>query len=119
MDESFDFPRYCHLDLALSGDSAGLAIGHCRGFKRLRRSEMVDELMPIICLDVLLEIRPPPGGEINFEKIRKLLYMLLERGNIRAGRRAVWASVGHGGVMELPGDRPATGRPEELIRGDE
>ncbi len=80
LDESFDFPRYCHLDLALSGDSAGLAIGHCRGFKRLKRSEMEDELLPIIRLDVLLEIRPPAGGEIHFEKIRKLLYMLRERG---------------------------------------
>ena len=80
LDESFEFPRYCHLDLALSGDSAGLAIGHCRSFKPQRRSDMVVELMPIICLDVLLEIRPPPGGEIDFEKIRKLLYMLRERG---------------------------------------
>ncbi len=29
---------------------------------------------------MLLEIRPPAGGEIHFEKIRKLLYMLLECG---------------------------------------
>ncbi len=74
------YPRFAHLDLALSQDSAGLAIGHVRCFKRMRRSEMVDELMPVLVYDVVLEIRPPKGGEINFEKIRKLLYMLRENG---------------------------------------
>ena len=74
------YPRFGHLDLALSQDSAGLAIGHVRCFKRMRRSEMVDELMPVLVYDVVLEIRPPKGGEINFEKIRKLLYILRENG---------------------------------------
>ena len=77
---SYEFPRYVHLDLSKSHDSAGLAIGHVRGFKRMRRSETVDEIWPIIRFDVLLEIRPPRGGEINYEKIRRLLYLLRERG---------------------------------------
>ncbi len=74
------FPRMVHLDLALSGDSAGLAVGHVRGFKRLRRSETTDEILPVIRMDLMLEIRPPRAGEIQFEKIRRLLYLLREHG---------------------------------------
>jgi hypothetical protein len=77
---SYEFPRYVHLDLSKSHDSCGLAIGHVRGFKRMRRSQTVSEIWPIIRYDVLLEIRPPRGGEINYEKIRRLLYLLRERG---------------------------------------
>ncbi len=36
--------------------------------------------MPIIHFDLLLEVRPPPGGEIRLDKIRRLLYMLRENG---------------------------------------
>lgn len=75
-----DFPRYAHLDTALSEDSAALAIGHVRGFKRLKRSQAVDELLPIVVYDLILEIRPPRAGEIQFEKIRRLLYLLREHG---------------------------------------
>ncbi len=77
---SQDYPRYVHLDLSKSHDSCGLVIGHVRGFKRMRRSQTVSEIWPIIRYDVLLEIRPPRGGEINYEKIRRLLYLLRERG---------------------------------------
>lgn len=75
-----DFPRYVHLDLSIRHDSCGLAIGHVRGFKRMRRSQTVSEIWPIVRFDLLLEIRPPRGGEINYEKIRRLLYLLRERG---------------------------------------
>lgn len=74
------FPRLAHFDLALSQDSAGLAIGHVKGFKRMKRSEVVDEIMPVIVYDLVLEIIPPRGGEINFEKLRRLLYLLRENG---------------------------------------
>ncbi len=33
-----------------------------RGFKRLKRSEMVDEILPVIRYDLVLEITPPKGG---------------------------------------------------------
>ncbi len=73
------FPRYVHLDLSMSHDSAGLAIAHVPGFKRIRRSDTTSEVWPVIRFDVLLEIRPPRGGEIHYEKIRRLLYLLRER----------------------------------------
>jgi hypothetical protein len=75
-----EFPRFVHLDLSLVKDSAGLAIGHCRGFRRIRRGIELDEILPIIRFDCLLEIRPPRNGEIQFEKIRTLLYKLRECG---------------------------------------
>ncbi len=74
------FPRYVHLDLSMSHDSAGLGIAHVPGFKRIRRSDTTSEIWPVIRFDVLLEIRPPMGGEIHYEKIRRLLYLLRERG---------------------------------------
>jgi hypothetical protein len=32
-------PRFAHVDLALTGDSAGVAIGHVTGFKAIQRSQ--------------------------------------------------------------------------------
>ena len=38
------------------------------------------EPMPVIQIDCALEVRPPKGGEIEFYKIRELLYKLRELG---------------------------------------
>lgn len=73
-------PRFVHVDLAISKDSAGLAIGHVRGFKQIQRSEDTIEQWPIIVFDALLEIPAPRGGEIQYALIRKLLYKLREAG---------------------------------------
>lgn len=73
------FKRFAHLDLALTGDSAGLVIGHCPGFKTVKLSETT-ETLPIIAIDCALEIRPPPSGEIEFAKIRMILYTLRKLG---------------------------------------
>jgi len=64
-------PRWVHCDLALTRDSAGLAIGHVQSFH-----EFEGELKPIIVVDMVLEILPPKLGEINFQEIRNLLYRL-------------------------------------------
>ena len=74
-----DFPRWAHLDLSRTRDSSAIAIGHCPGFAEVQRSDCVVERMPIIRFDLLLEVRPPPGGEIRFKKIRRLLYLLREQ----------------------------------------
>lgn len=74
------FPRSAHIDLALSQDHAGLAIGHVPRFEWMKRTKAVVEAWPVIRYDLLLSIAPPPGGEIQFEKIRRLLYLLRERG---------------------------------------
>lgn len=73
------YPRFVHLDLALTSDSAGVACGYCPGFTNIRRGDSI-ELLPNIVIDFVLEIKPPPGGEIEFENIRRLLYRLKEIG---------------------------------------
>lgn len=72
-------PRFAHVDLALSGDSAGLTIGTCTGFVSMKTQgygTSDEEMMPVIHIDGILEIRPPKGGEIMFWKIRDILLKL-------------------------------------------
>jgi hypothetical protein len=68
-------PRFVHIDLSYRKDSAGISIGHVSGFKHVQRSEHT-ETLPIIRYDLILEVKVPPGGEIELENIRKLLYTL-------------------------------------------
>ena len=78
-----DLPRWCHIDLAVTGDSCGVTIGHVPGFKHMER--MVEgvkdvEAMPIIRIDGLLRVKPPKNDEIKFFKVRDTLYMLRSKG---------------------------------------
>ena len=73
-----DEPRFVHIDLAISKDSAGVSIGHVPGFIDVNRGDHI-ETLPIVHLDLILEVRPPRGGEIEFENIRKLLYTLRDK----------------------------------------
>ena len=67
-----DIPRFVHCDLAISGDSAGLAIGCVTGFKQANGGGW----MPNIYIDGLLEIKPPKGGEILLYKVREVITVL-------------------------------------------
>lgn len=89
-----DLPRAAHIDLGVTGDSAGMAIGCVPTFLKLSdlrdasnhrfAGENTNQFMPLIRYDGLLEIRPPKGGEILFYKIRNVLIALRDRGlNIR------------------------------------
>jgi hypothetical protein len=81
-------PRFVHADLALTGDSAGLAVGHVEKFVEVERDGNQVETMPLVVFDLLLEIRPPRSDEIQFWKIRDVIYALKEMGmNIQ------WASL--------------------------
>ena len=71
-------PRWAHIDLAFSKDSAGFVVGHVPGFKHIQRGANI-ETLPDIVLDMLLEIKPPSNGEIQFENIRQLLYTLRDK----------------------------------------
>jgi hypothetical protein len=75
-----DEPRMAHVDLGLTGDSAGVAIGWVEGFAKVPRSDNTFEFMPQINFDLILEVKPPRNGEIEFENIRKLFYKLREQG---------------------------------------
>lgn len=71
-------PRFAHVDLAISNDSAGVSIGHVPEFVNVNRGEYV-EILPVIQFDMILEVRPPRGGEIEFENIRRLIYLLRDK----------------------------------------
>ncbi len=80
-------PRFVHIDLAVSGDSCGLAIGCVETFRSMQSlgmSNNSNEMMPMIRFDGILEIKPPKGGEILFYKVREILTTLRDMGlNIR------------------------------------
>jgi hypothetical protein len=71
-------PRFAHVDLAITGDSAGLCIGHVEKFLEVQRGSEQFETLPRIVIDLVLEIPPPKNGEILFYRIRELLYNLKE-----------------------------------------
>lgn len=73
-------PRYCHVDLALTNDSAGFAMGHVSGLKKLDRTNPDGSnykvLVPTIHLDVVLRVTPPVSSEIGLDKILQFIMML-------------------------------------------
>lgn len=71
-----DLPRFVHVDLAISGDSAGLAIGCVTSFKKISTDTENPAFMPDIRIDGTLQIRPPKNSEILFGKIRDVLFTL-------------------------------------------
>lgn len=84
-----EVPRFVHVDLAVTGDSAGFVFGHVCGFKMIQRDvdQKEGDYMPQIWIDGVLEIRPPKGGEIIFHRIRELIYMMS-----RVGLRIRWVT---------------------------
>lgn len=76
-----DEPRFAHVDLGLVADAAGISMGHVPGFTHVDRGEEGDlETLPVVDLDFILRVTPPPGGEIDFAKIRTLFTMLRREG---------------------------------------
>lgn len=75
-------PRWIHVDLAISGDSAGLAVGWVPQFTKLNKGDGVQEVLPSIRIDGILEIAPPPSGEIIFDNIRRVIYALRKHMNV-------------------------------------
>lgn len=73
-------PRWAHVDLGLTGDSAGVAMGWVPGFTVIDRGDEGKETLPIVRFDFLLEVRPPPSDEIKFDLIRRLFYKLQAAG---------------------------------------
>lgn len=82
-------PRWVHIDLSLVTDKTGISCGYVDGFQRVDRGKdmqgnPVKEILPVIKFDFTLRVKAPPSGEIQFEKIRRLLYVCRTAGmNIR------------------------------------
>jgi hypothetical protein len=73
-------PRFAHIDLALTGDSVGLCIGHVARYVDVGDDEYTQGKMPHIVIDATLRITPPRNGEIDFARVRKVLFRLQEEG---------------------------------------
>jgi len=89
--------RVVHIDPSLSMDAAGLIMGHVShweerqrvrvvqvidpvsGEKKLTR-EVYSETVPVIWIDLILRIVPPPNGEIILNDVRELIYELRSLG---------------------------------------
>lgn len=76
-------PRACHLDLAVSHDWCGLAVGHISDVKEIRINDpasdkVMFETVPEVTYDCVLGIKPPLGGEIEFSLVRQVVYLLRE-----------------------------------------
>ena len=99
MDPSFKFsnPRakhVMHLDLALTGDSVGMALGHISDWKPIYTKERTEHqikygeepeytaTLPIVTIDFMLRINPPKKPhKISLPKIRDfIIYLKRERG---------------------------------------
>lgn len=83
-----------HIDLGLREDATGIAIGHIQDYKSLPSSsffsktsntftEVVDIDAPVICIDGMLQIIPPPGGETDIDMLRGFAFYLCSLLNIR------------------------------------
>jgi len=77
-------PRWAHIDLGVTSDSAGIACGYVPQFV-LSPDEI--GMMPQVEFDFILRATPPLNGEIKFYKIRKMLMALRE-----AGMNIKWVS---------------------------
>jgi len=77
----------CHIDMAISGDCAGLAVGCVPGVKQINLQKVIDlekdtieeqseGELPIYVFPGLLQIRPKPGQEIDIEDMFKAILLL-------------------------------------------
>ncbi len=78
--------RFLHLDLSQTGDATGIAMGCISDIKHLKRpvindpersdGSLVPFIVPVIWYDFLLRVIPPLNGEIDYSKIRQLIFTL-------------------------------------------
>ena len=64
-------PRVAHIDIGVSNDALGFAIGHTSG-----TVDVEGEQKPLIVIDMAYRLVAPPGGQIELAHIRQLLYRL-------------------------------------------
>ena len=74
-------PRFVHIDLGLTSDAAGVCLGYVDRFIHVEGDDdTAGGMMPHIMIDGFLRVTPPINDEINFSKIRTILYRLTELG---------------------------------------
>ena len=75
-----DEPRWAHIDLSMTGDATGVACGFVDKFTKIKVGDGLYEILPNIVFDFMLRVIPPKGGEINYQKIRDMLYVIRDMG---------------------------------------
>jgi len=78
-----DEPRYIHIDVGLTGDAAGIAIGCKAGWsivQRIGESGFEDILAPVTWIDLMARIVPPRGGKIKYAWIIGLIKKMIKCG---------------------------------------
>jgi hypothetical protein len=73
-----ELPRFAHIDLGITGDAAGLAIGCVDDFMPMTNYG-TSGFMPHIHVDGVLRIVPPKNAEILFYKIRQVIVLLRDK----------------------------------------
>lgn len=71
--------RFVHLDLSVTGDATGMAVGCVDHFVKVKRGQE-EEILPHIHIDFTLRVVPPTDGEIPYHCIRELIYLLRDNG---------------------------------------
>lgn len=74
------FPRYIHVDAALSNDRAGFAMVHQSGYEIRIGEDQKPFRLPVVTVDLMTYWTAPPDGEIELGEIRKLILELRDRG---------------------------------------
>ncbi len=76
--------RHVHIDTSLNKDSTGICIGHTFGQTEITRRDHegneFTEQAPLIYVDFMLRVIPPPGEDIILADIRTLLYSFMDQG---------------------------------------
>ena len=83
-----------HVDLGISKDRVGLAVGHIQDYKMMPSTsfysntsnsfiEMTDMSAPIICIDGMMQITPPPGGEVSVDTLKGFMLYLSNALNMK------------------------------------
>lgn len=76
-------PRHVHIDPSYKNDALGFCMAHISHWKDVvRRSEQGQymERAPVYVVDLILQVKPPPGDEIILGDIRRIVYELHQHG---------------------------------------
>lgn len=92
-------PRFIHIDLGLKRDACGVAMAKALGERE----------MPVAVVELMLQIRAPEGGEVDFAQVRELVLAIRGRG-FPIGQVSYdgWQSVDSQQILRRKGLRVAT-----------
>lgn len=69
-----DQPRFCHIDLGLTGDCCGIAVGcaysqFIQHSRDIETGQPTETFMPKVYVDFMLRIKPTKGEQIDLQKV--------------------------------------------------